>query len=148
MTAPAPWIQYKVRAGCSRDLLLITTSGYADGEPEEAVLDRIRGSGGSVVDLAALTDLANRTDTVALSQDQRDDAALFHFILHYVMQWPFPYDKPSGLAAMPPHQLIQSGNIRRYLGTIDAMALTEQEWRRDMPDYLKVPGTSHVAQPR
>jgi len=98
-------------------------------------------SGSEYADL--LVELARSAP--ALSEAQRADAALFHFILHFVMQWPFPYDKPSAIAAWPPDRLLRDPAMARYISTLDALVLSDAEWAEAAPSFLSATGANHVS---
>jgi hypothetical protein len=80
----------------------------------------------------------------ALDPEATRQAQLFHFILHCVMQWPYPYDKPSGIHARPPHVLLAGRDIERYLDTLDALAMTPDEWRAHAVAALSPHRARHV----
>lgn len=87
------------------------------------------------------------TDGVAplgLRPEQAREARLFHFILHCVMQWPYPYDKPSSIRAFPPAKLLSSRRIGEYLNTLDVLTMNDSEWRTRALDYIRVDGSNHV----
>lgn len=96
---------------------------------------------------ATLTRLAAATEPVELTQSQMYDARLFHFILHYVMQWPFPHDKPNDIRRLPPHRLLESKDIASYVRFLDALAMGEDEWLPVMSRYLSADGTNHIPMP-
>lgn len=75
------------------------------------------------------------------------EAALFHFIFHFVLQWPFPYHKPSSVREVPLPQLIRSGRVARYIPFIDAMACSQDEWEQIQGDYLAATANNHIPKP-
>lgn len=79
-----------------------------------------------------------------LDAEATRQAQLFHFILHCVMQWPYPYDKPSSVRTLPPHALLAGGGIDRYLDTLDVLAMLPEEWRAHAVDHLAANGARHV----
>ncbi len=91
-----------------------------------------------------LVEIANRQGRPALEEQQRADAAMFHFILHFVMQWPYPYDKPSSVVRRPPQDLVRDPALRAYLPTLDVLALTREEWEEGALGYLAAAGDNHV----
>lgn len=70
---------------------------------------------------------------VGLSPEQTRQARLFYYLLHFVWQRPYPYDKPSCIRRFPPAKLLADGRIVRYVETLDALTMDPQEWR----DYAK-----------
>ncbi|MHB1207607.1 MAG: hypothetical protein ACYCZX_18730, partial [Rhodospirillaceae bacterium] len=78
---------------------------------------------------------------------QADDAALFHFMLHHVMQWPYPWHKGGEAATLTPEHLVRSGTIGKYLPTIDALALPAAEFRARLAEYLSVEKCCHLPRP-
>jgi hypothetical protein len=95
--------------------------------------------------LRILDDLA--ANPGGLSHPQQRDAQLFHFILHFVAQWPYPYDKPSGVRDLPPQKLVQSSQVNRYLPTLDALTMSDVEWEERANEFL-APGSAHVPTPK
>jgi hypothetical protein len=81
-----------------------------------------------------------------LSPEATRQAQLFHFILHCVMQWPYPYDKPSSIHALPPADLLASADVARYLDTLDVLTLTRDEWRERALGYLTATRPSHITE--
>lgn len=79
-----------------------------------------------------------------LEEAQRREACLFHFLLHFIMQWPYPYDKPSSVQQLPPDKLLRSPDMRRYLPFLDALALSETEWQERSPDFISADGSNHI----
>ncbi len=73
------------------------------------------------------------------------DAKLFHFLLHYAMQWPFPYDKPSGIERTPPDRLVARDCIENFIPTLDALSQTKEEWREALPLYLNASADNHMS---
>jgi len=57
-----------------------------------------------------------------------EEAALFYYMIHFVLQRPYPYDKPGDLMRVPPHELVSSPQIDRYIPTLDTLALTRDEF--------------------
>lgn len=82
-----------------------------------------------------------------LSKAQADDAALFHFLLHYAMQWPYPWHKGGEAGAVTPNKLVRSGNILRYLPMIDALATPQAEFQKHLGRYLSVAQCCHLPKP-
>ena len=97
---------------------------------------------------ATLTRLASAPGASTLTELQKGNARLFHFILHYVMQWPFPYGKPSDVQQTPLRKLLRSPIMQKYVPFIDALALTEPEWQERMPEFLSAGGNNHIPRAR
>jgi len=55
-------------------------------------------------------------------------ASLFYHLVHFVLQQPYPYDKAIDLLRLPPHQLVRSSEITRYLPLLDSLAMTRAEF--------------------
>jgi hypothetical protein len=96
---------------------------------------------------AHLMELAAARSSLQLSEQQSDDAALFHFMLHHVMQWPYPWHKGGEAAALTPEYLVCSGSIDKYLPTIDALALPAGEFRARLTEFLSVENCRHLPRP-
>jgi len=93
---------------------------------------------------AHLAGLARETGRLDLGLDATRQARLFHFILHCVMQWPYPYDKPSSVRALAPVDLLVSPRMSEYVDTLDVLAMTPSEWRARALDYLRADKPNHV----
>lgn len=96
---------------------------------------------------ARLVELAATKASLALSEQQSDDAALFHFMLHHVMQWPYPWHKGGEAAALTPEHLVQSRAFEKFLPTIDALALPATEFRARLAEFLSVENARHLPRP-
>jgi hypothetical protein len=81
---------------------------------------------------------------LAIDAEQRRQACLFHFVLHCVLQWPYPYDKPSHVRALPPLALLSEPSSDRYLQTLDVLTLNRDEWRSSAVRYLHAERAPHV----
>jgi hypothetical protein len=93
---------------------------------------------------AALMRLAEMKENPGLTERQMLDARLFHFMLHFVMQWPYPYDKASDILALPYHELLRSPEMKKYVPFLDAMTLPEAEWHQRITEFLGAGGDNHV----
>lgn len=65
-----------------------------------------------------------------------DDAAMLYFIFHFLLQWTYPYDKPSQISALRPADLVASKAMAKYVETLDAMTLSPGEWEGGLSSYL------------
>lgn len=65
-----------------------------------------------------------------------EDAAIIYALFHYYLQWPYPYDKPSQVAALPPKSLSQSPRVADYIRTLDSLAMTQSEFREALPELI------------
>lgn len=83
----------------------------------------------------------------ALTDEQIADARLFHFLLHFVMQWPFPWNKGGAVRDLPPDQLVRSPEIVRFIPTLDALATPTVEFRARLSDFLGAKSCAHVPRP-
>jgi len=81
-----------------------------------------------------------------LDAEATRQAQLFHFILHCVMQWPYPYDKPSSIKAVGPATLLASPDIARYVDTLDVLTMTREEWQGRALEYLAASRPSHITE--
>jgi hypothetical protein len=61
------------------------------------------------------------------------DAAMLYFIFHYLLQWPFPYDKPSQISAQPPRSLAHDPAIATYIETLDVLSMEISEYEKTLP---------------
>jgi hypothetical protein len=66
---------------------------------------------------------------------------LFYFVYHWVAQYPYPYDKPSGIVRKPPRDLVGSADIVRYLPYLDLIAMNKEEFSQYLAEYLH---THHI----
>ena len=96
---------------------------------------------------AHLRRLVAAEEIPAPDQEASKEAALFHFVFHFVMQWPFPYDKPSNVREEPIPRLLRSGRIARYIPFLDALACTREEWEGRQGDFLAADGSNHIPVP-
>lgn len=79
---------------------------------------------------AALSDpMAGSVDT----SERADDAAMVYFLFHYLLQWRFPYDKPSQISALPPRLLPSDPGIANFIETLDVLAMTRDEFAAALP---------------
>ncbi len=92
--------------------------------------------------------LATEPGTPTLSPDQMGDAALFHFMYHYVQHWPYPWHNPRAQRDLPPEVLVRSGAVRRYLPTLDSLATPPEEFRARVGDFLSVEHSTHIPKPQ
>ena len=67
-----------------------------------------------------------------------DDAAMLYFMFHYLLQWKFPYDKPSQISALPPHRLDEAADIEAYVETLDVLAMTPAEFEAALPKLMQI----------
>lgn len=74
-------------------------------------------------------------DDVDMTQNA-DDAAMLYFIFHYLLQWPFPYDKPSQISAAPPKTLVSHPSIAQYVETLDVLAMNVSEFEQILPTLM------------
>lgn len=81
-----------------------------------------------------------------LSPEQIKKARLYHFIFHFVNQWPYPYHNPSSIHQTPPASLIASSEIMRYIKTLDALSLDLTEWRNCVVDFIRADGDNHITE--
>ncbi len=93
---------------------------------------------------ANLTQLAAAQGEVGSSEHEQKQAALFHFLLHFIMQWPFPYDKPSCVQSLPPCRLLRSHRMSRYIPFLDALVLTADEWKEHCIRFIAADGSNHI----
>lgn len=85
---------------------------------------------------AKLKSLTTSDTSLGVSPETAQQACLFHFIMHFVMQWPYPYDKPSSVAKRAPAELVTSPEITDYLPSLDALTVKPAEWSGRMNAFL------------
>ncbi len=95
-----------------------------------------------------LDHLAAELGKPKLDEWQITDARLFHFLLHFAMQWPYPWDKGGDLRLLPPASLVASPEIRRYLRTLDALATPPSEFFEHLADFFSVRHCAHLPKPK
>jgi hypothetical protein len=84
--------------------------------------------------LIKLIAVANNTaDFISCSPD---DAAMLYFIFHYLLQWPFPYDKPSQISAKPLHELSTCSAVSTYIDTLDILSMNYAEFDQILPSLF------------
>jgi len=59
-------------------------------------------------------------------------ARLFYYMLHFVLQHPYPYDKGVDLVRTPPHRLVASAEIENYLKLLDVLTMSPDEFEREL----------------
>jgi hypothetical protein len=91
--------------------------------------------------------LARQSDEPNLTEQESTDAALFHFVLHYVMQWPYPWHKGGDAAKLPPQEFVRNASVSRYLQTIDALATPQHEFQARLADFFAVDRCGHLPRP-
>lgn len=94
--------------------------------------------------LRELRRLATSDPMISLVNHAREEAQLFHFLLHYAVQWPFPYDKPDDVIRMPPHRLAASPEIQRYLPTLDALTAVREEFESFLGTWVAAGRCRHL----
>lgn len=77
------------------------------------------------------------TAPIADLSEQADDAAMLYFMFHYLLQWAFPYDKPSQISLLPLRQIAGDADIDLYIETLDTLAMTEREYVAALPDLMQ-----------
>lgn len=97
--------------------------------------------------LALLDQLAAEPGMLHIDDEQRTDARLFHFLLHFAMQWPYPWDKGGDMRQRPPKALVRSGEIARYIATLDALATPPDDFFARLPEFLSAGGNNHLPRP-
>jgi len=83
-----------------------------------------------------LGEIADKTVIPELDPASRDRALLFYFVYHWVMQYPYPYDKPSWIARRPPAKLLRSVDMTPFLPYLDLIAMDTAEFREQVHRYL------------
>lgn len=83
-----------------------------------------------------LKELCTSPSVSSLGEDRRQLALLFYFVYHWVAQYPYPYDKPSGIVRRPPKDLVRSADIGRYLPYLDLIAMNKDEFSQHLVEYL------------
>jgi hypothetical protein len=93
-----------------------------------------------------LTRLAH--DSTPLSDEQVQQAALFYYMVHFVWQRPYPFDKPSDIRRRPPTVLVDDPAACRYLETLDALTMTAAEWRQHARQAVRANTDEHLRAPQ
>lgn len=83
-----------------------------------------------------LKDLSQGDYLEPLEESKRRLATLFYFVYHYVAQYPYPYDKPSGIARRPPADLLSSANVKKFLPFLDLLVTNKEEFLNNLMKYL------------
>lgn len=83
-----------------------------------------------------LGQLAGMDAPPPLPESAQELALLFYFVYHWVAQYPYPYDKPTGIARVPPHKLLTTMDMQPYLPYLDLIAMTKEEFAENLPRYL------------
>lgn len=109
---------------------------------------------GFTVDIADANDHASKLLSMAreprsldIAPNQATDARLFHFLLHYALQWPYAYDKGGDAQVLTPVELVRSGKVASILQTLDALATTPNEFHSRIASYLSVQNCRHLPMP-
>jgi len=102
---------------------------------------------GFTLDASGIDDYAQKLDSLidgthVMPASSADDAAMLYFMFHQLLQWPYPYDKPSHIAFNPPQKLVATSEISRYIHTLDAMSVPPSEWESAVHEYY---GPSYIA---
>jgi hypothetical protein len=87
-------------------------------------------------------------DSVAPSAEQVRQAQLFYYMVHFVWQRPYPYDKPSDIRRVPPGALLGHSDVTRYLETLDALAMAPAEWRDHAARRVQADADEHLGASR
>ena len=87
--------------------------------------------------LNEISALAEAREAKRLSDKQIEDAQVFFYLLHYAVQWPFPYSKMGDIALRPPAQLVRSGEIQQYLPTLDSFATPPSDFAEDVAEFMR-----------
>jgi hypothetical protein len=64
--------------------------------------------------------------------DNADNAAMLYFVFHYLLQWPFPYDKPSQISATPLSELVRDASLKNYIETLDILSMDTFEYDQSL----------------
>lgn len=93
--------------------------------------------------LTKLRELAS-SPAATIPHERMIDARLFHFLLHFVMQWPYPWHKDTSLGDLPPHVLVRSAAFDTFLPTLEAIALPPDEFHQRMGEFLSTQCCRHL----
>jgi hypothetical protein len=83
-------------------------------------------------------------DPLAPTAEQVRQARLFYYMVHFVWQRPYPYDKPSDIRRLPPAALLSGSLSPGHLDTIDALAMTPAQWRDHVSRTLRAAGDEQL----
>ncbi len=145
---------YGLMERCKFGVVFSSTTGLELtmlGKPTLAGSDVYYGKRGFTVDVDSreeymleLRRLCAQTDGETLSKSQAEDAALFHFLLHFMWQWPYPYDKGSDIVRRPLANLLAGSEMETYNPTIDALALSRAQFEARIAEFLSVARCQHL----
>ncbi|MGE3149757.1 MAG: hypothetical protein AB7K04_11885 [Pseudorhodoplanes sp.] len=88
----------------------------------------------------ALRESAQVDPPAHLSRKWAQAAQLFHYCVHYAMQYPYCYDKGADLVERPPHRLAASDDIRPSLKFLDALATPTAAFEAALATFHGVAG--------
>jgi hypothetical protein len=66
------------------------------------------------------------------------DAQLYYYLLHFVLQQPYPYDKGADLRRLPPHRLVSGAEIARYVKTLDILTTPPSDFEAELDRFFGV----------
>jgi hypothetical protein len=83
--------------------------------------------------LKALTEAAKTDISPAESKRISELAKIAYYLMHFVLQHPYPYDKRDDIRRNPPHRLVEGSDIARYIPFLDVVTTPVLEFERDLP---------------
>lgn len=63
-------------------------------------------------------------------------ALLFYYVYHWVAQYPYPYDKSTGISRNPPYNLLERKDMKKYLPYLDLIVMSKDEFANNIHSYL------------
>ena len=74
-----------------------------------------------------------------LDKKSGDLASIFHYLLHNIYLFDYPYDKPSDMLKTSPDELPKFKNFERFKNTFDVLSMDQEEWKKELINiYSKI----------
>jgi hypothetical protein len=134
---------YPLMAACRAGVVFSSTTGVEMamlGRPVVVASDVYYAGKGFTRDCADIDgyflNLMQATLADADSAEQKrvsDAAAMFYYILHFVQQHPYPYDKASDLLNNPPHKMVGTPAGRQVARLMDILTMSSAEYANSLP---------------
>jgi hypothetical protein len=140
---------YPLMAACRAGVVFSSTTGIEMamlGRPVVVGADVYYARRGFTRDCATREDYFGALRSAA-AQDAPDEerqrtaeaAALFYYVLHFIQQHPYGYDKGGDLNRCPPHRLVGTEAVKPMLPFLDTITQTPDEFEREL---VRLYGTS------
>ena len=63
------------------------------------------------------------------SENKITKAQIIYYLLHFVIQLPYPYDKPSSIVKNPPNTFFFKTKFLKYFKTLDILTMDVNEYK-------------------